>query len=114
MSPGIGYKSKQIQGYSVNDNENIPHCWDGENKIANFKKGLDSLENKCKIIISSPDYPYRCPPAPYERASMIANYLKGKSIKFKILIFDSKNSFTKKKYFFKRMEKNVWQFHRMG
>ena len=101
MSPGIGYKSKQIQGYSVNDNENIPHCWDGENKIANFKKGLDSLENNCKIIISSPDYPYRCPPAPYERASMIANYLKGKSVKFKILIFDSKNSFTKKNIFLK-------------
>ena len=49
MSPGIGYKKKQIEGYSVNDKENIPHCWDGENKISNFKKGLDSLENKCKV-----------------------------------------------------------------
>ena len=37
MAPGIGYKKKQIQGYSVNDNRNI-HCWDGENKISYFKK----------------------------------------------------------------------------
>jgi sulfide dehydrogenase [flavocytochrome c] flavoprotein subunit len=99
MSPGIGYKRKQIQGYSIDNNENIPHCWDGENQISNFKKRLDSLENNCKVIISSPDYPYRCPPAPYERASMIANFLKSKKKKFKILIFDSKNSFTKKNIF---------------
>ncbi len=101
MSPGIGYKKKQIEGYSVDDDKNIPHCWDGENKITNFKKRLDSLENNCKVIISAPDYPYRCPPAPYERASMIANFLTGKNIKFKILIFDSKNSFTKKNIFLK-------------
>ncbi len=101
ISPGIGYKKKQIQGYSVDDDKNIPHCWDGENKIPYFKKSLNSLEDNCKIIISCPDYPYRCPPAPYERASMIANFLKSKNNKFKILIFDSKNSFTKKNIFLK-------------
>ncbi|MAI29016.1 MAG: hypothetical protein CMP38_02285 [Rickettsiales bacterium] len=106
LSPGIGYKKKQIEGYLVNDKENIPHCWDGENNIPYFKKSLDSLENKCKVIISSPDYPYRCPPAPYERASMIANFLKRKKIKFKIIIFDSKNSFTKKNIFLKEWKKN--------
>ena len=101
ISPGIGYKKKQIQGYSVDNEEIIPHCWDGENKISYFKKKLNSLENNSKIIISCPDYPYRCPPAPYERASMIANFLKRKNNKFKILVFDSKNSFTKKNIFLK-------------
>ena len=105
MAPGIGYKKKQIQGYSIDDNENIPHCWDGENKISYFKKSLDSLENNCKVIISCPDYPYRCPPAPYERASMIASFLKNKKNKFKILIFDSKNSFTKKNIFLREWQK---------
>ena len=105
MAPGIGYKKKQIQGYSIDDSENIPHCWDGENKISYFKKSLDSLENNCKVIISCPDYPYRCPPAPYERASMIASFLKNKKNKFKILIFDSKNSFTKKNIFLKEWKK---------
>ena len=105
ISPGIGYKEKQIEGYSINDNKNIPHCWDGENKISYFKKSLDSLDNNCKVIISCPDYPYRCPPAPYERASMIAHFLKGKKNKFKILIFDSKNTFTKKNIFFNEWKK---------
>ncbi|MAZ46893.1 MAG: hypothetical protein CMM98_04880 [Rickettsiales bacterium] len=105
ISPGIGYKEKQIEGYSINDNTNIPHCWDGENKISYFKKSLDSLDNNCKVIISCPDYPYRCPPAPYERASMIAHFLKGKKNKFKILIFDSKNTFTKKNIFFNEWKK---------
>ena len=105
ISPGIGYKREQIEGYSVNKKSNIPHCWDGDHKISYFKKSLDSLENKCKVIISSPDYPYRCPPAPYERASMIANFLKKKNIKFKILILDAKNSFTKKNIFLKEWKK---------
>ena len=98
MAPGIGYQKKQIQGYSIDDNENIPHCWDGENKISYFKKRLDSLENNCKVISCS-DYPYRCPPAPYERASMIASFLKNKGNKFKILIFDSKIHLQKKIFF---------------
>ena len=99
LSPGIGYKKEQLNGFSMSDTTNIPHCWDGDKNIMNFQNRLDSLENNCVIIISSPDYPYRCPPAPYERASMIANFLKNKKINFKILIFDSKNSFTKKDIF---------------
>ncbi|MBS91546.1 MAG: hypothetical protein CMM95_00635 [Rickettsiales bacterium] len=105
LSPGIGFKSNQISGYSVDDSSHIPHCWDGEKKILEFKRRLSSLENNSKIIISAPDYPYRCPPAPYERASMIAYYLKRKSLKFKILIFDSKNSFTKKEIFLEEWKK---------
>ena len=59
------------------------------------------------LIISSPDYPYRCPPAPYERASMIANYLKKKKIDFKIFILDSKTkSLHKKEIFFNEWKKN--------
>ncbi len=106
LSPGIGYKNEQLNGFSMSDSKNIPHCWDGDKNIKNFKNRLDALENNCVIIISSPDYPYRCPPAPYERASMIANFLKNKKINFKILIFDSKNSFTKKNIFFHEWKEN--------
>ena len=100
LSPGIGFKSAQIDGFNIKDNSNVPHCWDGEKNIIEFKNRLNSLENNSKIIITSPDYPYRCPPAPYERASMIAYFLKKKGLKFKIFILDSKNSFTKKEVFF--------------
>ncbi len=100
LSPGISYKKNQIEGYFPLDPKNIPACWGVEKKINIFKSRLNDLENNSLIIISAPDYPYRCPPAPYERASMIANFLKKKKQKFKILIFDSKDSFTKKEIFF--------------
>ena len=100
LSPGISFKKTQIDGYSIEDKNFVPHCWTGNKKILDFKDRLDSLENSCTLVISSPDYPYRCPPAPYERASMIAYYLKKKQMDFKIFILDSKNSFTKKDIFF--------------
>ena len=103
----------QIDGYSIEDKNLVPHCWAGDKNILEFKKRLNDLEDSCNLIISSPDYPYRCPPAPYERASMIANYLKNKKINFKILILDSKNSFTKKKIFMNEWKKKLWKFYRM-
>ena len=100
LSPGISYKNDIIQGYSVTDKKNVPHCWDGESNIIQFKKRLTDLENNSKIIISSPDYPYRCPPAPYERATLIANYLRKLNKKVKILILDSKIHSPSKKTIF--------------
>ena len=78
MSPGIGFKEKIIEGYSPTKQKFLPHCWDGESKIIRFKSKLNELEKNPTIIISAPDYPYRCPPAPYERASLLANYFKRK------------------------------------
>lgn len=101
LSPGISYKEDVIEGYKTSNEYAIPHCWDGDSNISRFKNELENLDSYSKIVISSPDYPYRCPPAPYERASLIANFLKKKNVKFKILIFDSKNSFTKQDNFFK-------------
>ncbi len=100
LSPGIGYKDN-IKGYKISDIDNIPHCWDGDSDIMLFKKRLSEVDDNSKILISAPDYPYRCPPAPYERASLIANYYKKLRKNVKILILDSKDSFTKQENFFK-------------
>ena len=106
ISPGIGYKDNIIDGYKITDKVSVPHCWDGDGDLNYFKKRLRALENNSLIIISSPDYPYRCPPAPYERASLISNYFKKKKINVKVLILDSKDSFTKQQNFFKE-----WSFY---
>ena len=105
LSPGIGFKKSQIDGYSVDDESFVPHCWTGNKKIFEFKRRLNSLDDGCSLVISAPEYPYRCPPAPYERASMIANYLMTINKKFKIFILDSKDSFTKKEIFFNEWKK---------
>jgi len=100
LSPGVSFKWDQIEGYTESVNETNPHGWNGRLSGLISQK-IDSLDNNSKIIISAPDYPYRCPPAPYERASMIAHRLKNKGYKFKILIFDNKDFFSKQKLFFK-------------
>jgi len=106
LSPGIGFKWEKIIGYNKDDIKKIPHCWDGNKNILEFIKKLKDLENNSKIIITAPDYPYRCPPAPYERASLIANFMKKEGKKFKIFILDSKDSFTKDKLFFSEWSLN--------
>ena len=108
LSPGINFKN-DIVGYNSEDSNNIPHCWNGTKDIFKFKKGLNDLGKKSTIIISAPDYPYRCPPAPYERASLLANFLYRKKKKFKIIILDSKDSFTKKEIFL-----NEWRKYHKG
>ena len=87
LSPGISFKKTQIDGYSIEDKILSHTVGQVTKKILDFKDRLDSLENSCTLVISSPDYPYRCPPAPYERASMIAYYLKKKQMDFKNFYF---------------------------
>ena len=104
LSPGISFKWDGIAGYNYLSNLEHPHGWSG--KYANIiSKKIDALQDKATIVISAPEYPYRCPPAPYERASLIAYNLKKKGKKFKILILDNKNSFTKKELFLEAWEK---------
>jgi sulfide dehydrogenase [flavocytochrome c] flavoprotein subunit len=50
-------------------------------------------------VLAVPAAPYRCPPAPYERASLIAHYLKAKKPRAKILILDAKDAFPQQRLF---------------
>ena len=45
LSPGIGFKKNQIDGYSIDDESFVPHCWTGNKKILEFKKRLNSLDD---------------------------------------------------------------------
>jgi sulfide dehydrogenase [flavocytochrome c] flavoprotein chain len=55
-------------------------------------------------VISAPANPYRCPPGPYERASLIAHFLKTKKPRSKLILLDAKDAFSKQKLF-----QNAWQ-----
>jgi sulfide dehydrogenase [flavocytochrome c] flavoprotein chain len=56
------------------------------------------------VVMSVPPVPYRCPPGPYERASLIAHYLKTRKPRSKLIVLDAKDSFSKQKLF-----QNAWE-----
>ena len=51
------------------------------------------------VVISAPANPFRCPPGPYERASLIAYYLKTTKPRSKLIVLDAKDNFSKQRLF---------------
>jgi sulfide dehydrogenase [flavocytochrome c] flavoprotein subunit len=70
-----------------------------------LRKQLETMKNGGVVVMASPPNPFRCPPGPYERAGMIAHYLKQHKPKSKILILDAKDKFSKQGLFLAGWEK---------
>lgn len=95
VAPGIDIKFDSVPGYSEAASEIMPHAWKAGPQTQLLKKQLDALEDGSLILMITPPNPYRCPPGPYERASMMAHVLKGKGHKkSRIVIIDAKESFS--------------------
>ena len=99
VSPGISFKWDAIRGYNERAAEVMPHAWKAGAQTMLLKKKLEAMKNGGVVVIASPPNPFRCPPGPYERASMIAHYLKQHKPKSKILILDAKDKFSKQGLF---------------
>ncbi len=95
LSPGIDLKYESIEGYSPAVAEKMPHAWKAGIQTQTLKKQLIDMPNGGVVVMSPPPNPYRCPPGPYERASMICHYLKNHKPKSKLVIFDPKPKFSK-------------------
>ena len=99
VSPGIDFRYDQIAGYSEADIETVPHAWKAGQQTLLLRDQLKAMPNGGAVVIAAPPNPYRCPPAPYERASQIAHYLKQHKPNSKVIILDPKPSFTKQALF---------------
>jgi NADPH-dependent 2,4-dienoyl-CoA reductase/sulfur reductase-like enzyme len=106
LSPGIDMRWGAIEGYNKGDAVRFPHAWKGRMQRQLLAKQLNALEDGQTVLMSVPPAPYRCPPGPYERASLIAHYLKTQKPKSKLIILDSKDSFSKMPLF-----KEAWATH---
>jgi sulfide dehydrogenase [flavocytochrome c] flavoprotein subunit len=93
LSPGIDFRWGAIAGYDEAAAALMPHAYKGGEQIALLRRQLESMEDGGLVAISAPINPARCPPAPYERASLIAYYLKRNKPRSKIVIFDAKDTF---------------------
>jgi sulfide dehydrogenase [flavocytochrome c] flavoprotein subunit len=105
LSPGIDFKWDEVDGMQASDAELIPHAWQGGPQTTILRDQLVAMKDGGTVIIAPPDNPFRCPPGPYERVSLIAYYLKQHKPKSKILILDAKAKFSKQPLFMQGWEK---------
>lgn len=107
VAPGIDLIWDSVPGYSEALSEIAPHAWKAGTQTKILKTKLDAIENGQQILIVPPTNPYRCPPGPYERASMMAHVLKSKGLTdSKIIIIDPKPKFSKQGVFQEGWEKH--------
>ena len=97
----------------------MPHAWKPGPQTQLLKRQLDALEDGATIVMVAPPNPYRCPPGPYERVSMMAHVLKAKGHKnSRIVVLDPKDTFSKQGLFQEGWEKHYpgmveWQDPKM-
>lgn len=99
VSPGIDINWKGIPGYDEKAALAMPHAWKAGEQTLLLRRQLEAMPDGGLVVMSAPANPFRCPPGPYERASMIASYLKQAKPKSKILILDAKENFSKQPLF---------------
>ena len=99
LSPGIDLKWDKIGGYDESAAEIMPHAWKAGHQTELLRKQLIAMDDGGVVVIAPPANPFRCPPGPYERASLIAHYLKNNKPRSKVLILDAKDSFSKRGLF---------------
>ncbi|RKZ36885.1 MAG: cytochrome C [Gammaproteobacteria bacterium] len=99
VSPGIDFRWNAIDGYDRNAVEIMPHAWRAGPQTLLLRHQLEAMKDGGVVIIVAPPGPFKCPPGPYERASLIAYYLKQHKPRSKILILDYKDKFSKQALF---------------
>jgi sulfide dehydrogenase [flavocytochrome c] flavoprotein subunit len=104
LSPGIDLRFDALPGYDEAAARKMPHAWKGAEQIVLLKQQLGAMEDGGLVVISAPATPYRCPPAPYDRAGLIAWYLKTRKPRSKLIILDAKDAFSQQRLF-----QSAWQ-----
>ena len=105
VSPGVGMKYDAIDGYTEAASHLVPHAWHAGPQTVTLRKQLEAMKDGGLFVMAAPPNPFRCPPGPYERVSLVANYLKQNKPKSKILILDAKDKFSKQGLFTAGWEK---------
>jgi len=99
VSPGIDLDWSGLAGYDEAAAEKLPHAWKAGPQTLLLRRQLEAMEDGGLVVMAVPANPYRCPPGPYERASLIAHYLKTRKPKSKLLVLDAKDAFSKQRLF---------------
>ena len=99
VSPGIDIRWNALEGYDEAAAQTMPHAWKAGPQTLALRHRLEAMEDGGLVVIAVPGNPIRCPPGPYERAGLIAWYLSQAKKRSKVMILDSKDSFSKQALF---------------
>ena len=99
LSPGISLRFDALPGYDEAAAAKMPHAWIAGEQTLLLRRQLEAMDDGGVVVLAVPAPPLRCPPAPYERASLIAYYLKAKKPRSKVIILDAKDGFSQQRLF---------------
>ena len=109
VSPGIDFVEGSVEGWSVSAQNAMPHAYKAGSQTQLLKAQIEAMPQGGTYVMVAPPNPFRCPPGPYERISMVAHVLKQKNPTAKIMIFDPKPKFSKMALF-----EEGWETHYPG
>jgi sulfide dehydrogenase [flavocytochrome c] flavoprotein subunit len=104
LAPGIDLRFDALSGYDEAAAAKMPHAWKAGEQTILLRRQLEAMDDGGVVALAVPASPSRCPPAPYERASLIAHYLKTKKPRSKIILLDAKDAFPQQRLF-----ENAWK-----
>lgn len=100
LSPGIDFRDGSVMGWSVDTHADImPHAYKAGPQTQLLKAQIAAMPQGGTFAMIAPPNPYRCPPGPYERISMVAHMLKTSNPTAKILVLDPKDKYSKQALF---------------
>ena len=109
VSPGIDFNFGEVQGFEAAMNAGrVLHAWKAGAQTVALRQQLEQMRDGGVYILSIPLAPYRCPPGPYERASMVAAYFKQAKPRSKVLVLDANPDVTSKAGLFKAAWKDYY------
>ena len=109
LSPGIDFVDGAVPGWDVSAQNAMPHAYKGGSQTELLKAQIEAMPEGGTYVMVAPPNPFRCPPGPYERISMVAHKLKAENPTAKIIIADPKANFSKQGLF-----EEGWQKHYSG
>lgn len=109
VAPGIDIKYDSIEGYSAKAQAAMPHAYRSGTQVQLLKVRLEAMRPGGTFVIVAPPNPARCPPGPYERACVVASFLRSRNPTGKVVIVDHKDEFAKQELFV-----DAWQTHYPG
>ena len=110
LSPGVDFMWDQIPGLNNPEAQaKILHAWKAGPQTIALRKQLEDMKDGGTYAIAIPKAPYRCPPGPYERACLVANYFKQNKPKSKVVILDANEDVVSKKGLFMKAWEDLYK-----